>query len=118
MRVSPSGRAQPAKARQIADALGVDVGELHRDPGGSGGALRLTAVYERDGAWWMASCPEVPGAVSQGRTLEEARFMLRNATRLLAETRRDQDLRRTEGREDVIREPLELGESRKGDRDE
>jgi len=102
-------RAQPRTARKIADALGVDVEELHKDKG-SGGALRLTAVYERDGAWWMASCPEIPGAVSQGRTLDEARFMLRDATRLLAETRRDQDLRRTEGRPDVIREPLELRE--------
>ena len=92
--------------------------ELQRDVGASGAAPQLTAVYERgDGDWWVASCPEIPGAISQGRTLEEARFMLAEATRLLMETRRDSDLRRTEGHQDVIREPLELwDDATEGDR--
>lgn len=37
-------------------------------------ALRLTIVYEPDEEGWIvASIPQVPGAVSQGRTREEAR---------------------------------------------
>lgn len=110
--------AQPGTARKIADALGVEVEELYRaaedTAGGSeaSGALRLTAVFERgDADWWVATCPEIPGAISQGRTLGEARFMIADATALLMETRRDSDLKRTEGRPDVIREPLELRES-------
>ena len=36
--------------------------------------LRLTIVFEPDeGGWIVASIPEVPGALSQGRTREEAR---------------------------------------------
>ncbi len=109
-------RAQPGTARKIADALGVDVEELYGDPAHfpetsapySPGLDQLTATYERDGNWWLASCTEIPGAITQGKTLEEAREMLKDATRLLMETRRDLELRRTEGRPGVIREPLEL----------
>lgn len=37
-------------------------------------SLRLTIVFEPDeGGWVVASVPEVPGALSQGRTREEAR---------------------------------------------
>jgi predicted RNase H-like HicB family nuclease len=37
-------------------------------------SLRLTIVYEDAGEGWiMATVPEVPGAISQGRTREEAR---------------------------------------------
>jgi len=36
--------------------------------------LRLTIVYEESGdGWIVASVPEVPGALSQGRTRAEAR---------------------------------------------
>jgi predicted RNase H-like HicB family nuclease len=36
--------------------------------------LRLTIVFEPDeDGWIVASVPEVPGALSQGRTREEAR---------------------------------------------
>ncbi len=43
-------------------------------------SLRLTAVYEdgEDG-WIVASVPELPGVLSQGRDLEEARRMIRSA---------------------------------------
>ena len=33
----------------------------------------FTAVLERDGAWYIAYSPEIPGANGQGRTREEAR---------------------------------------------
>jgi hypothetical protein len=33
----------------------------------------FTAVYERgEQGWKVAACPEIPGVVSQGRTMEEA----------------------------------------------
>lgn len=75
-------------------------------------AVRLTAIYEpvEDG-WWMVTCPEIPGAVSQGRTIEEAREMIRDAVQLLNETRREEAEKELEGRDDVVRETLTLEEA-------
>jgi predicted RNase H-like HicB family nuclease len=49
----------------------------------------FTAVYEHDGEWMVAYCPEVPGANGQGRTKEEARTSLADAIVLILEDRRD-----------------------------
>lgn len=44
--------------------------------------LHLTVVYEDAGEGWiMASIPELPGVITQGRAREEARFMVRDALR-------------------------------------
>jgi len=53
----------------------------------------FTAVYERDGDWIVAYCPEVPGANGQGRTKEETRASLADAIVLILEDRRDDGLR-------------------------
>jgi len=53
----------------------------------------FTAVYERDGEWLVAYCPEVPGANGQGRTKEEARDSLAEAIALILEVRRDDGLK-------------------------
>ena len=42
-------------------------------------ANEYTAIIERDGDWFIAYCPEVPGANGQGRTKEEARASLVDA---------------------------------------
>jgi len=43
-------------------------------------SLKLTAVYEDgDDGWIVASIPEVPGVLSQGCDLAEARLMIRSA---------------------------------------
>ncbi len=70
----------------------------------------FTAIYERtDDGWWVVTVPEIPGAVSQGRTLEEARFMIKDATRMLLEVRREDAEREAgEAGREVIREPLAL----------
>ena len=53
----------------------------------------FTAVFERDGAWFVAWCPEIPGANGQGRTKEEARGSLLDAIALILADRRDDGLR-------------------------
>ncbi len=53
----------------------------------------FTAVFERDGEWVIAFCPEVPGANGQGRTEEEAATSLAEAIRLILEDRREDGLR-------------------------
>lgn len=68
----------------------------------------LTVVFERgEQGWWVATCPEIPGAVSQGRTVDEAREMLRDAIELLLEVRREKEAKEHAGQE-VLREPLVL----------
>jgi predicted RNase H-like HicB family nuclease len=53
----------------------------------------FTAIYERDGEWVVAYCPEVPGANGQGCTKDEARESLAEAIALLLEDRREDGLR-------------------------
>lgn len=53
----------------------------------------FTAVFERDGEWFVAYCPEIPGANGQGRTKDEARASLAAAISLILEDRREDGLR-------------------------
>jgi predicted RNase H-like HicB family nuclease len=53
----------------------------------------FTAVFEREGEWFVAYCPEIPGANGQGRTKQEARESLAAAIRLILEDRREDGLR-------------------------
>lgn len=53
----------------------------------------FTAVFERDGDWFIAYCPEIPGANGQGQTKEEARRSLVEAIALILEDRREDALR-------------------------
>ncbi len=53
----------------------------------------FTAVVEQDGDWYIAYCPEVPGANGQGRTREECLQSLKEAIALILEDRRDDSLR-------------------------
>jgi len=45
--------------------------------------LTFTAVYEHHGDWWVGYVEELPGANTQGHTLEEARENLREAVELI-----------------------------------
>jgi predicted RNase H-like HicB family nuclease len=53
----------------------------------------FTAVFERDGAWYIAYSPEIPGASGQGRTKEEARESLAQGIALILQDRREDGLR-------------------------
>ena len=53
----------------------------------------FTAIFERDGDWYIAYSPEIPGANGQGRTKEEARRSLAEAIALILEDRREDGLR-------------------------
>ena len=64
----------------------------------------FTAIIERDDDWYIAYCPEVPGANGQGRTIEEVRANLAEAINLILEDRRQDALRGLP--EDAVRETL------------
>ena len=53
----------------------------------------FTAIIEKDSEWYIAYCPEIPGANGQGRTKEEARQNLSDAIALILEDRREDGLR-------------------------
>jgi len=66
---------------------------------------KFTAVYERDGKWWLAYVEELPGANTQGATLDEARENLKEAVSLLLEANRELVEEETRDRE-VVKEEL------------
>jgi predicted RNase H-like HicB family nuclease len=66
---------------------------------------KFTAVYEQDGRWWIGYVEELPGANTQGRTLEETRENLKEAVQLIIEANRELTRHETEGKR-VIREEL------------
>ena len=53
----------------------------------------FTAVIERDGRWYVAYCPEIPGTNGQGKTKDKARKSLAEAIALILEDRREEGLR-------------------------
>lgn len=66
---------------------------------------KFTAVFEQEGEWWIGYVEELPGANTQGRTLEEARENLKEAVRLVIEANRELARRETAGK-GVVREEL------------
>jgi predicted RNase H-like HicB family nuclease len=64
----------------------------------------FTAIIERDDDWYIAYCPEIPGANGQGQTPEEARASLAAAIALILEDRREDALRGVPA--DAIRETV------------
>ena len=52
----------------------------------------FTAIVEKDGPWFVAYSPEVPGANGQGKTKEECVRSLADAIALILEDRRDDGL--------------------------
>lgn len=69
--------------------------------------LELTAVFRRSPQGYVAYVEELPGANTQGATLEEARANLREAVVLVIEANRALAEEELAGAE-VIREPLSL----------
>jgi predicted RNase H-like HicB family nuclease len=53
----------------------------------------FTAVVERDGPWYIAYCPEIPGANGQGKTKAAALKSLTSAIALILDDRRKDGLR-------------------------
>jgi predicted RNase H-like HicB family nuclease len=65
----------------------------------------FSAVFEQDGPWWIGYVEELPGANTQGATLDEVRENLKEAVQLVLEANRDLARRSAEGK-NVVRETL------------
>jgi len=66
----------------------------------------FTAIIERDGDWFIAYCPEIPGANGQGRTKEECVQNLSDAINLILQERREDALRGVPS--DAVREVVTI----------
>ena len=69
--------------------------------------LELTAVYRKVPEGYIAFIEDLPGANTQGATLEEARSNLKEAALLVLETNRTISAEELRGKK-VIREPLKI----------
>jgi predicted RNase H-like HicB family nuclease len=67
----------------------------------------FTAIIEKNEDWFIAYCPEIPGANGQGRTKDEAKNSLAEAIELILEDRREEGLRGVPA--DAIKEVVSLG---------
>ena len=54
---------------------------------------KLTAVIEPEEDWFVATCPEL-GVASQGRTIEDAEKMIKEAVELLLEEADEKEIKR------------------------
>lgn len=68
--------------------------------------LQLTAVFRKVPEGYIGFVEELPGANTQGATLDEARANLREAVTLVLEANRM--LAREDAGSEVIREPLKI----------
>lgn len=68
--------------------------------------LQLTAVFRKVPEGYIGFVEELPGANTQGATLDEARANLKEAVGLVIEANRN--LAKEESGPDVIREPLNV----------
>ena len=63
----------------------------------------FTAVFEQDGNWWIGYVEELPGANTQGATLDEARENLKEAVALVIEANRELARQESMGRTLTLR---------------
>jgi predicted RNase H-like HicB family nuclease len=65
----------------------------------------FTAVYMKEGKWWIGYVEELPGANTQGATIEEARENLKDAVEMIIEANRELSEKEMSGKR-IIKEDL------------
>lgn len=68
---------------------------------------QFTAVIERSDKWYIAYCPEIPGANGQGRTKDECLASLKAGIELILQDRLEDALRGLPA--DAVREVVTVG---------
>jgi predicted RNase H-like HicB family nuclease len=97
-------RAPPfASARRLVHALSGLVVSAYDTPMN----VEFTAVFRQVPEGYIGFVEELPGANTQGNTLEEARRNLQEAVELVLEANRELIVEATQG-QSVIREPLKV----------
>lgn len=73
---------------------------------GKGKRNKYVGTFMKRGKWWVAWTEDLPGALTQGRTLDEARENLKDAIALMLEPVDLEDL--PAGNTRLVREVLEV----------
>jgi len=67
--------------------------------------MEYTAIFQKmSNGWYFAQCEQVPGAMTQGATIEEAKENLKEALQLVLEAEKDLGIKR----DNVTRMKLEF----------
>ena len=114
-RVSPCAKGWPPGASAAPGRLPDRHGREHKGrharmewrKSGESMKVELTAVFEKVPEGYVAFVEELPGANTQGATIEEARRNLEEAVRLVLEANRALAEEEIAGK-DVVREPLRV----------
>jgi predicted RNase H-like HicB family nuclease len=68
--------------------------------------MKFTAIIEKsEDGWFVGQIEEIPAAISQGKTIEELKFNLIDALKLIMEVNRESTEKEYQGKT-VIREEL------------
>lgn len=70
----------------------MNIGWIYKD-GEAIGLPSLTAVIQKEGAWFVSNCPEL-GVASQGKTRKEAHAMLAEAVELWLDAASAKEIKR------------------------
>ncbi|MEK7146679.1 MAG: type II toxin-antitoxin system HicB family antitoxin [Patescibacteria group bacterium] len=68
---------------------------------------QFTAVYKKQGKWYLGWIEEIPGVNTQGESFKEVKENLKDALLLILETNRILNNKRRAG-EKILREPITL----------
>jgi len=70
--------------------------------------MEYTAIIQKtENGWYIAQCEQVPGALTQGRTIEEVQENLKEAIQLILESEKERCQKRFEGVE-FLRRKIEF----------
>ena len=62
--------------------------------------MNFTLIVQRgENGWLVGQLAEMPAVITQGRNMEELRFMIRDGLELILEVERESTLKRYEGEE-------------------
>ena len=66
--------------------------------------MEYTAIIEKtDDGWYMAQCEQVPGAITQGKTIEEVKENIKEAIALILDCEKEDVRMRNKGRRFIRR---------------
>ena len=70
--------------------------------------MSYTAIFKKmSNGWYFAQCEQIPGAITQGRTIEEAKENLKDAINLMLEDEQE-DFRKEHKGEKLIRRKIAM----------
>ena len=71
--------------------------------------MEYTAIFEKmDNGWYFAQCEQMPNAITQGRTIADAKKNLQEVIEMLLEIQKEESTRQFNGKQFVRRKIAKL----------